>query len=105
MTQLSPERLDALAGGPSEFVHVITIATKPDIIKQAPVFHELRRRGEQVLLCHTGHHYDDTRRYVDQLRTLSAEDRHKIFEGNARKVFPRLGNRSARQVNASGRKH
>jgi UDP-N-acetylglucosamine 2-epimerase (non-hydrolysing) len=60
VTQLSPERLDALAGGPSEFVHVITIATKPDIIKQAPVFHELRRRGEQVLLCHTGQHYDES---------------------------------------------
>jgi len=53
----------------------------------------------------TGHHYDDTRRYVDQLKTLSAEDRHKIFEGNARRVFPRLGNKSARAVNASGRHH
>jgi 4-oxalmesaconate hydratase len=53
----------------------------------------------------TGHHYDDTRRYVDQLKTLSAEDRHKIFEGNARRIFPRLGNKSARQVNASARHH
>src|SRR6187455_3265547 len=53
----------------------------------------------------TGHHYDDTRRYVDQLKTLSTEDRHKIFEGNARRVFPRLGNRSARAVNASARHH
>ena len=40
-------------------VHVITIATKPDIIKQAPVYRELQRRGEQVLVCHTGQHYDD----------------------------------------------
>jgi UDP-N-acetylglucosamine 2-epimerase (non-hydrolysing) len=42
----------------SRFVHVITIATKPDIIKQAPVYLELRRRGEQTLLCHTGQHHD-----------------------------------------------
>jgi len=53
----------------------------------------------------TGHHYDDTRRYVDQLKTLSTSDRHKIFEGNARRVFPRLGNRTARAVNASARHH
>lgn len=38
----------------------------------------------------TGHHFDDTKRYVDQVRTLSEEDRYKIFEGNARKVYPRL---------------
>ncbi|CAG0952423.1 4-oxalmesaconate hydratase [Burkholderiales bacterium] len=52
----------------------------------------------------TGHHYDDTRRYVDQLQALATEDRYKIFEGNARRVFPRLGNRSARAVNAAGRR-
>lgn len=39
-------------------IHVVTIATKPDIIKQAPIYHELKRRGESVLLCHTGQHYD-----------------------------------------------
>ncbi|MBS0247082.1 MAG: amidohydrolase [Proteobacteria bacterium] len=38
----------------------------------------------------TGHFFDDTKRYVDQLTTLSAENRTKIFEGNARKVFGRL---------------
>jgi 4-oxalmesaconate hydratase len=38
----------------------------------------------------TGCYFDDTKRYLDALR-LSAGDRHKIFEGNARKVFPRLG--------------
>ena len=49
----------------------------------------------------TGHHYDDTRRYVDQVQALSAGARHRIFEGNARRVFPRLGNRSAREVNGA----
>jgi 4-oxalmesaconate hydratase len=38
----------------------------------------------------TGHHYDDTKRYVDQVKALSDTDRYKIFEGNARRVYPRL---------------
>ena len=37
----------------------------------------------------TGHHYDDTKRYVDAL-AISDDQRHAIFEGNARRVFPRL---------------
>jgi 4-oxalmesaconate hydratase len=37
----------------------------------------------------TGHYFDDTKRYVDAL-PISAEQRHAIFEGNARRVFPRL---------------
>lgn len=38
--------------------HVILVATKPDIIKQYPLYGELSRRGEVVLVCHTGQHYD-----------------------------------------------
>src|SRR5581483_9658868 len=38
----------------------------------------------------TGFHYDDTRRYIESATTLSAQDRYKIYEGNARRVFPRL---------------
>jgi 4-oxalmesaconate hydratase len=37
----------------------------------------------------TGHYFDDTKRYVDAL-AISDEQRHAIFEGNARRVFPRL---------------
>jgi 4-oxalmesaconate hydratase len=37
----------------------------------------------------TGHFYDDTKRYVDAL-PLSAADKARIFEGNARRVYPRL---------------
>ena len=37
----------------------------------------------------TGHYFDDTRRYIDALG-LSEADRHKVFEGNARRVYPRL---------------
>lgn len=42
----------------AHYVHIVTIGTKPDIIKQAPIYHELIRRGETVLLCHTDQHYD-----------------------------------------------
>jgi 4-oxalmesaconate hydratase len=38
----------------------------------------------------TGFPYDDTKRYIDAASTLSAKDRHQIYEGNARRVFPRL---------------
>ena len=37
----------------------------------------------------TGHNFDDTKRYIDAL-SLSPTDRNKVFEGNARKVYPRL---------------
>lgn len=37
----------------------------------------------------TGHYFDDTKRYIDALDISDAE-RHAIFEGNARRVFPRL---------------
>jgi 4-oxalmesaconate hydratase len=38
----------------------------------------------------TGYHYDDTKRYIDGVAWLTDEDRYKIFEGNARKVYPRI---------------
>jgi 4-oxalmesaconate hydratase len=37
----------------------------------------------------TGHHFDDTRRYIDAL-TISPADKERIFAKNARRVFPRL---------------
>ena len=38
----------------------------------------------------TGNYFDDTKRYIDQVKNLSEEARYKIFEGNARRVYPRL---------------
>jgi 4-oxalmesaconate hydratase len=37
----------------------------------------------------TGHHYDDTRRYVEA-SPITAEEKRGIYEGNARRVYPRL---------------
>ena len=38
----------------------------------------------------TGHHYDDTKRYIDSIEWLSAADREKIFAGNVQRVYPRF---------------
>ena len=38
----------------------------------------------------TGEYFDDTKKYVDACQNLTAEDRGKIFEANARRVYPRL---------------
>jgi 4-oxalmesaconate hydratase len=48
----------------------------------------------------TGDYFDNTKRYVDACSHLSGDDRHKIFEANARRVYPRLDTRlKAREAN------
>ena len=47
----------------------------------------------------TGHHFDDTRRYVEAL-DLTPRDRAAVFEGNARRVYPRLDAALERQDRA-----
>ncbi len=37
----------------------------------------------------TGHPYDDTRRYIEAAH-VDPQQRHKIYEANARRVYPRL---------------
>jgi 4-oxalmesaconate hydratase len=37
----------------------------------------------------TGQYFDDTKRYIDAL-PIPAEDKLKVFEKNARRVYPRL---------------
>ena len=38
----------------------------------------------------TGFNFDDTKRYIDASTQLSAAQKGQIFEGNARRVYPRL---------------
>jgi 4-oxalmesaconate hydratase len=38
----------------------------------------------------TGQYFDDTKKYVDACSHLSEADQHQIFEGNARRIYPRL---------------
>jgi 4-oxalmesaconate hydratase len=37
----------------------------------------------------TGRHFDDTARYIEEAG-LGAPERRKVFEQNARRVYPRL---------------
>jgi len=55
---VSPGFSEKLITSPKAHAHIIMIATKPDIIKQAPLYLELKKRWELVLLVHTGQHYD-----------------------------------------------
>ncbi|GMM96652.1 amidohydrolase family protein [Microbacterium luteum] len=48
---------------------------------------------------HTGHYFDDTKRYVDATPNLSDAERAQVFEGNARRIYPRLD----RALTAQGR--
>lgn len=55
---IDPKTIKKIDRTKSEIVHIIIVATKPDIIKQAPLYQELKDRGEFVLICHTDQHYD-----------------------------------------------
>jgi len=44
----------------------------------------------------TGHHFDDTKRYVDQVSWLTDADKKKIFEDNTRRVYPGVEKRLAK---------
>ncbi len=46
--------------------------------------------GVQAVDPNHGRQFDDTRPYVDAIEWLSDEDKKKIFEDNAKKVFPRI---------------
>ncbi len=59
ITYLRSTFFDDVASAPGKHVHLILIATKPDIIKQVPLYKELQKRGHCVLLGHTGQHYDE----------------------------------------------
>jgi 4-oxalmesaconate hydratase len=38
----------------------------------------------------TGFNYDDTRRYIEASTQLSPAQKALVYEGNARRVYPRL---------------
>jgi len=59
ITFLRPRFFEDIVDHKDQHVHLILIATKPDIIKQVPLYKELQKRGHLVLLGHTGQHYDE----------------------------------------------
>jgi 4-oxalmesaconate hydratase len=38
----------------------------------------------------SGHYYDDTKRYIDATPNLDEAARRRVYEGNARRVYPLL---------------
>jgi 4-oxalmesaconate hydratase len=50
----------------------------------------------------TGHYYDDTKRYIEASTILDASDKHKVYETNARRVYPRLNAALNSTTNAKG---
>ena len=38
----------------------------------------------------TGHNYDDTKRYIEASTVLTPAQKQQVYEGNARRVYPRL---------------
>ena len=59
ITFLSPKFFDDQSDQKDCHVHLILIATKPDIIKQVPLYKELKKRGHCVVLGHTGQHFSE----------------------------------------------
>ena len=59
ITFKSKRFFEDLADHKDRHVHLILIATKPDIIKQVPLYNELKKRGHCAVLGHTGQHYDE----------------------------------------------
>ncbi len=49
----------------------------------------------------TGYYYDDTKRYIAAVGWLRAADREKVFNQNARRVYPRLNAHLARRARAA----
>ncbi|HEY5182345.1 MAG TPA: amidohydrolase family protein [Dermatophilaceae bacterium] len=43
----------------------------------------------------TGHHFDDTKRYVDATPNLAEPERDAVYSGNALRIYPRLATRLA----------
>ncbi|MFA6523312.1 MAG: UDP-N-acetylglucosamine 2-epimerase [Candidatus Peribacteraceae bacterium] len=59
ITYRSPKFYEEAGDNAEKRIHLILIATKPDIIKQVPLYRELQKRGHFVLLGHTGQHFSE----------------------------------------------
>ncbi|OGJ58350.1 hypothetical protein A2635_04755 [Candidatus Peribacteria bacterium RIFCSPHIGHO2_01_FULL_51_9] len=59
ITYQSPDFYSEIVDHSDPHVHLVLLATKPDIIKQVPLYKELKKRGYSVVLGHTGQHYDE----------------------------------------------
>jgi UDP-N-acetylglucosamine 2-epimerase (non-hydrolysing) len=56
--QVRPNLFRDIKDSSERLIHLVMVATKPDFIKQFPIYLELRRQDKFALLGHTGQHYD-----------------------------------------------
>lgn len=68
----------------------IDLLTRVIPVKNVLFASEMMGAVRDVIDPETGHYFDDTRRYIDAAPGLSDDDRFQIYEGNARRVYPRL---------------
>ena len=49
---------------------ILVVGARPNFMKIAPIYAELAKRGEELILLHTGQHYDDnmSKVFFDDLR-------------------------------------
>lgn len=59
VTFRSPRFFADTGDHPARHVHLVLVATKPDIIKQVPLYRELKLRGHCAVLGHTGQHFSE----------------------------------------------
>ena len=69
-----------------------------DELRESIEANQLKLMRERGIDPETGFNYDDTKRYIEA-SALGPAERQKIYEGNARRVFPRLD----RALKAKGR--
>ncbi|MFH1663559.1 MAG: UDP-N-acetylglucosamine 2-epimerase [archaeon] len=76
-------------------IHVVLIATKPDIIKQAPLILELKKENEFVVVVHSGQHYSwNLSKGMEQefgiIPDINLNVKGKLFEQQSQ-IINRLG--------------
>ena len=54
---IEPGTIEKIKNHPGP-IHVVFMGTKPEIIKQAPLILELRKKNANLLVVHSGQHYD-----------------------------------------------
>lgn len=93
ISYIDPKSAARIEKSKQKIVHVIIIATKPDIVKQAPLYQELKKRGELVMVCHTDQHYD-LRYSGGVLKEFGIEcDVHLGIDGNLNNKYSQMVDR------------
>ena len=77
-------RRELLPELPGPLARLLEVVDTPNVLFGSEMVGAVRGIDER-----TGHHYDDTRRYIEA-SALDDEARAAVFEHNVRRVYPRL---------------